>query len=87
MQRVTVASGTLMSVGYEAATSTLELEFSTGEVMQFYNVPLSVYIALTKAASKSDYYHHNIKPLYESKQVTDEEEPNDKKASFHSINN
>ena len=72
MQRASIASDTVTSIGYEAATSTLELEFSSGDVFQFYNVPLTVYIALIKAASKGDFYHHNIKAVYESKQVTEE---------------
>lgn len=72
MQRAHVSSETIVSVGYEAATSTLELELSSGEIIQFYNVPLSVYIALMNAGSKGDFYRHNIKVIYESKQVTEE---------------
>ena len=86
MQRATVASGAIVSVGYEAATSILEVELSSGEVVQFYNVPLTVYIALAKAAAKGDYYHHNIKPVYESKPVTEDIiQPNNEVP--HPINN
>ncbi len=81
MQRATLTSDTLMSVGYEAATSTLELEISPGEIVQFYNVPLSVYITLMKSPSKGDYYQYNIKAMYESKPVTEETISDDNKPS------
>ena len=71
MQRVSVSSNTIVSVGYEAATATLELELAF-EVVQFYNVPLSTYIAFMNASSKGDFYHHNIKAIYESKQITED---------------
>ncbi len=69
MQRTGVLSGTIMSVGYEAATLTLELEFTSGEIFQYFHVPLTTYIGLMNAASKSDFYLHNIKAIYESKQA------------------
>ncbi len=71
MVRTGVTSSTIISVGYEAATSILELELFSGEIIQYFNVPLSVYIAFMNAGSKGDYYQHNIKSVFEGKQVTE----------------
>ena len=46
MRRVQISSGTILSIGYEAATLTLELELFSGDVFQFYHVPLSTYIGV-----------------------------------------
>ena len=66
MQRRELLSGTIMSVGYEAATSTLELELISGHVVQFFHVPLTTYIGLMNASSKDEFYSHHIRPVYES---------------------
>ncbi len=66
MQRTEVHSGTILSVGYEAATSTLELELDSGNVVRFFHVPLTTYIGLMKATSKGDFYSHNIQSVYET---------------------
>ncbi len=72
MQRTQVASATILSIGYEAATSTLELELASQEIYQYFNVPLSVYIALMNAGSKGDYYRHHIHPAFESKKILED---------------
>jgi hypothetical protein len=61
MKRVPVQSSNLASVGYDPATSTLEVEFHNGGVYQYYGVPSQVYESLINAASKGSYFHHNIK--------------------------
>ncbi len=86
MQRTGVPSQTIVSIGYEAATSTLEVELATQEIIQYYNVPLATYISLMKAASKGDFYQHNIKAIFESKQITQEIINNSNDAS-NPINN
>ena len=72
MQRTQVSSDTVMSVGYEAATSILELELASQEIYQYFNVPLDKYIGLMKAVSKGTFYNHNIKSAYEYKKVREE---------------
>ena len=72
MQRTGVSSGTIVSVGYEAATSTLELEFTSGDIFQFFHVPLSAYIGFMNAGSKTDWYNHNIKAVFESKKIVED---------------
>ena len=60
MERQTVSSSNLVSVGYEEASSTLEIEFNSG-VYQYYDVPSNVYTELMSASSLGSYFHHNIK--------------------------
>ena len=49
MERQNVESSLAISVGYDPATSTLEIEFKTsGAVWQYYDVPESVFIAVAK---------------------------------------
>ena len=43
MKRQNVDSSMATSVGYESETSTLEIEFKTGEVWQYYDVPENVF--------------------------------------------
>lgn len=61
MKRVSVQSSNISSVGYDPATSTLEIEFHHGGVYQYYGVPRRVYMGLMKAESKGSYFYQHIK--------------------------
>jgi len=61
MDRVPVQSTNLASVGYEPATSTLEVEFVKGSIYQYFGVPSDVHEGLMAAGSKGSFFHHNIK--------------------------
>ena len=64
MQRYAVASSNITSVGYDPATETLEVEFWSGSVYQYYNVPENIYEQLKKANSKGRFLHTYIKNAY-----------------------
>jgi hypothetical protein len=64
MDRVSVTSSNLRSVGYDADTSTLEIEFNSGEVYQYQGVPEGEYDALLNAGSHGSYFAGNIKNRY-----------------------
>ena len=64
MEREMVASSTVVSIGYEPASSTLEVEFKTGGVYQYYNVPAQIYQQLMETDSKGKFLHVYIKPAY-----------------------
>lgn len=69
MQRESVQSSMITSLGYEPDTSTLEIEFSsTGEVWQYYDVPENVYQEML-SGSIGKYFHANIKGQYTESQV------------------
>ena len=64
MQKYSVASSNIASVGYDSATETLEVEFLNGSVYQYYNVPENMYDQLMKEGSKGRFLHDNIKNAY-----------------------
>ncbi len=61
MKRISVESSNLASVGYDPAISTLEIEFHSGAIYQYFAVPQEIYDGLMNAASKGSYLDHNIK--------------------------
>lgn len=68
MDRETVASSTVVSIGYEPSSSTLEVEFKNG-VYQYYNVPEPIYQQLMESDSKGKFMHAYIKPAYPCSRV------------------
>ena len=69
MDRQSVSSSNIRSIGYDAASSTLEVEFHGGGVYQYYGVPENVYSALMRASSKGRYLNDHIKDRYRCRQV------------------
>ena len=69
MYRRPVDSTLIRSVGYDIASSVLEVEFDAGTVYEYYDVPLSVYSALMEAESKGSYFNDHIKDMYPYAQV------------------
>ena len=62
MNRMTVNSSNIASVGFEAGT--LEVEFKSGGIYQYMNVPELIYRSLLAAPSKGSYFASNIKDRY-----------------------
>jgi len=61
MQRTSVCSSNLASVGYNLECRILEVEFLSGSVYQYFGVPVSLYHGLMSAASKGSYLDTYIK--------------------------
>ena len=55
MERYTVASSNIASIGYDAAAETLEIEFLSGSIYQYYNLPENMYDQLMKEPSKGKF--------------------------------
>ncbi len=64
MNRESVTSSNLSSIGYDSATQTLEVEFSNGAVYQYFDVPSTVHEELMNAGSHGSYLNQNIKGSY-----------------------
>lgn len=64
MDRQPVQSSNIRSVGYDATTLTLEVEFHSGGIYQYLNVPASVHQDLMQASSKGSYLHNHIRDHY-----------------------
>jgi hypothetical protein len=61
MNRVPVSSSNLVSVGYDSESKVLEIEFQSGSVYQYFNVPANIYSGLMSAASHGRYFDAYIK--------------------------
>ena len=64
VQKQSVPSSNLSSVGYDNKTETLEVEFLSGSVYQYYNVPQNIHDELMKAVSKGRFLNTHIKNAY-----------------------
>ena len=65
MERQSVDSSNLASVGYDAENEILEVEFNHGGVYQYFDVPEDVYRELMAAPSHGRYFMANIRGDYE----------------------
>jgi len=64
MNRTPVASSNVASVGYDASTLTLEVEFHSGSVYQYFDVPEAVFQELVSSESVGTYLNQHIKNSY-----------------------
>jgi len=69
LTRTPVSSSNLKSVGYDQNTEILEVEFHSGGIYQYSNVPSSVHIALMSAGSVGSYFNQHVKNKYSFKQI------------------
>lgn len=71
MKRIHVESSALESIGYDADTQTLELEFrDNGGVWQYYNFKPSAFKKFTNADSLGRFFVKKIKGKYREQRVT-----------------
>lgn len=61
--RIPVQSSLLASIGY-SALATLELEFRSGALYRYFDVPRTVVVELLTAQSKGAYFNRNIKSRF-----------------------
>ena len=64
MQRIEVESTSLASIGYDPASRTLEVEFQSGAVYHYRDVPFPVAKALATAESVGSYFSRFVRPRY-----------------------
>ena len=65
MNRQSVESSNLASIGYDAENEILEVEFKHGGIYQYFDVSESVYEELMNADSHGKYFSANIRNDYE----------------------
>ncbi|MHC2390878.1 hypothetical protein ACVMFA_009479 [Bradyrhizobium liaoningense] len=61
MDRESVSSTNLASVGYNPTSETLEVEFKNGLVYEYYNVPQFLYDQLMQAPSVGSFFNAEIR--------------------------
>jgi hypothetical protein len=64
MHRVPITSRTIKAIAFDPRTHTLEIEFFSGHVYDFADVPQHVYDELMHAPSKAKYFHEHIREHY-----------------------
>lgn len=61
MDRKYVSSSNILSIGYDSSNLILEVEFKSGAVYQYYDVPQSIYDGLMSADSHGKYLDSYVK--------------------------
>lgn len=69
MYRRPVDSSLIRSIGYDLASSVMEVEFMNDHVYEYKDMPLSIYSELMAAESKGTYFNDFVKDLYSYRQL------------------
>ena len=64
MERENVSSSNIVSIGFEAETSVLEVEFKGGSVYQYEDVPTSLHESLMSSPSQGKFFAQFIKDQF-----------------------
>ena len=59
----------MKSVGYAARERILEIEFDSGAIYQYLDVPAKIHASLMRAESKGRYFNDEIREIYPYEQV------------------
>jgi hypothetical protein len=69
MDMISINSSAISKVGYDADTATLVLEFTKGNVYEYYDVPQYEYDGLMSAESAGSYASKNIYKAYRQNKI------------------
>ncbi|MDL1968714.1 MAG: KTSC domain-containing protein [Deltaproteobacteria bacterium] len=69
MDRQPVSSSNIASIGYDNDTEVLEVEFLSGSVYEYRNVPSVVYEQLMSAASHGSYFNREIRMTFSYEKI------------------
>lgn len=64
MDRIPVSSSSIASIGYDPSSRTLEIEFRSGSVYQYFDVPPSVPVELMGASSIGRHFTRHVRGSY-----------------------
>lgn len=70
MERLSVKSRILRSVGYDDSKKILEIEFSSGYVYQYSGVPQKIYTDLMHSDEIGKFFSEKIRPKFQTRQVS-----------------
>ena len=71
LERQTVKSAIMRSVGYSPDAKILEIEFHTGLVYQYSGVPSKIYEDLMHSGEPGKYFSEKVRPRFRTKQVSE----------------
>lgn len=69
MERKRISSGNIRAVGYDARSRMLEIEFSSGSIVQYSGVSDEVHRRLLNSPSPGSYFRDHIEENFSSKRV------------------
>ena len=69
MHRTPVTSSSIRSIGYDAQSAILEVEFTSGDIYHYFNVSEYLHRELMKASSKGRFLDEFIKRGYRYQKV------------------
>jgi KTSC domain-containing protein len=69
MERKRVSASNIRSVGYEASSQTLEVEFTSGNIVQYTRVSPEVHRRLMNSPSPGSYFKDNIEEEYTARRL------------------
>ncbi len=69
MERKQVNASNIRSVGYDARARLLEIEFSSGSIVQYQDVSPEVHRAFLAAPSMTSYFHDRIDETYTARRI------------------
>lgn len=69
MYRTQVNSSNIQSIGYDTTVATLEVEFTSGDVYQYFNVPDHLYQQFFNASSHGQFLNDNIRYNYRYQKI------------------
>ena len=70
MQRISVNSSNIRSIGYDRSSDLLEVEFVDGGVYQYFNVPEHLYGQFVGASSHGQFLNDYIRYNYRYQKVS-----------------
>ena len=69
MERKKVSSSKIRTVGYDARTQTLEVEFNNGSAMQYSRVSDDLHRRMMNAGSVASFFEDHIQDTFSEKQM------------------
>lgn len=69
MHRQAVNSSNICSIGYDSDLAVLEVEFKSGDVYQYFNLPDSLYQRFLQASSYGQFLNDHIRYNYRYQKV------------------
>jgi len=69
MKLTPVHSSSLAAIGYDERAQILQVEFASGRIYEYEDVPEFLYRALSAARSKGSYFNQSIRDRYDCHEV------------------
>jgi hypothetical protein len=69
MNRVGVKSSNIRSIGYDKDRKLLEIEFNSGSIYEYSNVPHVIYFSLLDAPSHGKYFGKYIRNIFPTRRI------------------